>query len=382
MRPLIESCGLEFCPLSPDVEALHLEPGFRSKVMDFRFGTLAAIERVVFPYLQQNYEELSHAFEGADLVVTHNWSYTAPITAEKWKKKWLAVYLQPLGFFSAFDPPVIPTMPLQTRIGPGARWIQFLTMPIAKIRTRDFIEPVQRLRERVGLPRCRRHPMFESWSPFGNMGWFSRVFGAWRPDWPTRTAITGFAEFEPAGENPAIEESLARFLQEGSAPVVFTAGSSAALDAAEFWKESAAAAAELGVRAVLVVGREKEEVAGLAGPNVHVAGYVPYSQIFPHASAVVHAGGMGTIAQTLRAARPMIIVPFAHDQPDNAQRARRLGVAEVIPRASYTGSRAAAVIGEVLRNRKFASMAAKLARKVQAEDGVSNACNYIEGFLS
>jgi UDP:flavonoid glycosyltransferase YjiC (YdhE family) len=30
----------------------------------------------------------------------------------------------------------------------------------------------------------------------------------------------------------------------------------------------------------------------------------------------VHQGGIGTTAQALRAGRPMLIVPFSHDQPD------------------------------------------------------------------
>jgi spore coat polysaccharide biosynthesis predicted glycosyltransferase SpsG len=46
----------------------------------------------------------------------------------------------------------------------------------------------------------------------------------------------------------------------------------------------------------------------------------------PRASVVVHQGGIGTTAEALRSGRPMLVVPFAHDQYDNAERVRRLGV--------------------------------------------------------
>lgn len=40
----------------------------------------------------------------------------------------------------------------------------------------------------------------------------------------------------------------------------------------------------------------------------------------PRALANIHQGGIGTTAQALRAAKPMIVVPYSHDQPDNARR--------------------------------------------------------------
>lgn len=38
----------------------------------------------------------------------------------------------------------------------------------------------------------------------------------------------------------------------------------------------------------------------------------------------------GATARGLRAGRPMLILPYNHDQPDNAARAERLGVARTI----------------------------------------------------
>jgi hypothetical protein len=73
----------------------------------------------------------------------------------------------------------------------------------------------------------------------------------------------------------------------------------------------------------MLVGPQPEN-APLANETVGVFAYAPFSKLFPRACAIVHQGGSGTTGQAMRAGRPMLIVPYAHDQPDNALRARKL----------------------------------------------------------
>ena len=58
--------------------------------------------------------------------------------------------------------------------------------------------------------------------------------------------------------------------------------------------------------------------------------YVPLSALLPHASALVHHGGMGTTAEALRSGTPQLITPFAWDQFDNGARIAALGAGTVI----------------------------------------------------
>src|ERR1019366_84847 len=119
-------------------------------------------------------------------------------------------------------------------------------------------------------------------------------------------------------------------------PVVFTLGSSAVFDAGKFFAESLAAVSATGQRAVLLIGRDPRNVPTTAVPStVLIAQYAPYSELLPRAAATIHQGGVGTTAQALRSGKPMIVVPWSHDQPDNAMRVRKLGVAPVIPRSKY-----------------------------------------------
>ncbi len=124
--------------------------------------------------------------------------------------------------------------------------------------------------------------------------------------------------------------------------MVFTLGSAAVLTAGNFYESSANAAMQLGIRAVLLIGADPRNRPQTTLPeSICVAEYAPYSALFNRAALVVHQGGVGTTAQCLRAGKPMLIMPFSHDQPDNGRRMRRLQVAQVIARGSYTPQRVA-----------------------------------------
>jgi UDP:flavonoid glycosyltransferase YjiC (YdhE family) len=109
-----------------------------------------------------------------------------------------------------------------------------------------------------------------------------------------------------------------------------------------------------------------------------VAEYAPYSALFGRAALVVHQGGVGTTAQCLAAGKPMLIMPYAHDQPDNARRMRRLKVARVVRRGNYTPLGVAKRLRAMLEEPKFARNAQRIARRLAHEDGVRAAVDALE----
>ena len=161
---------------------------------------------------------------------------------------------------------------------------------------------------------------------------FSRVLGTEQKDWPEHALITGFCYYDSDAGNAALPAELEKFLAAGPAPVVFTLGSAAVLAAGRFYEFSAKAAMRLGIRAVLLIGSDPRNRPRQELPEtICVAEYAPYSGLFSRAEMVVHQGGVGTTAQCLRAGKPMMIMPYSHDQPDNARRMRRLKVAQGDP---------------------------------------------------
>ena len=200
--------------------------------------------------------------------------------------------------------------------------------------------------------------------------------GAPQPDWPAQTLVTGFPFYDQAEHGQGIDPDLERFLDAGPPPVVFTLGSSAVQHPGNFYHESLAAVRRLGCRAVLLLGSN-----ALPGPlplGTVAFPYAPFSRVFPRASVIVHSGGIGTCAQALAAGRPMLVVPFAFDQPDNAARLKRLGLARTIPRKHYTAQRLYTELEHLLKDPAYAARAALAARSIKKENGVRAACDAIE----
>jgi rhamnosyltransferase subunit B len=95
----------------------------------------------------------------------------------------------------------------------------------------------------------------------------------------------------------------------------------------------------------------------------------PYARLFPRARAVVHHGGIGTLAEAMRAGKPMAIVPFANDQYDNARRGQRSGWALRWSRRSMHGRRLQNLMERLLGDDVLAERAAALGAQIRAEPG-------------
>jgi UDP:flavonoid glycosyltransferase YjiC (YdhE family) len=145
-----------------------------------------------------------------------------------------------------------------------------------------------------------------------------------------------------------------------------------------FFRESLAAARALGKRAVLLVGDNAlAQYAACRSPQVHVAAYAPHSLLFPRAAAVVHQGGIGTLAQALRSGRPQLIVPFYADQIDNAARARRLGVALKEAPGRYAADSAVRLLGRLMESPSHRERAARVGQLLSREDGAAVAADLV-----
>jgi len=77
----------------------------------------------------------------------------------------------------------------------------------------------------------------------------------------------------------------------------------------------------------------------------------------------------------------MIVVPYSHDQPDNARRVVRLGVARTIPRHQYRADRLLPELEALLTDGQYASAARRTAELLSEEDGVAAACEGLEAAI-
>jgi rhamnosyltransferase subunit B len=370
-RDLVEAAGIEFRPLRPDVDPTAT--ALIRRIMDPARGSEVIIREVLVPSLREAYRDLTDAVRGADLVVAHPVTFAAPIVAEEHQLPWLSTVLAPLSFFSVSDFPALPPFPRVVYISRLATWIGRLAKWMTSRVTRDWTAPIRALRAERGLPPAG-DPIFDGqFSPYGTLALFSRVLAEPQPDWPVHTHVTGFVPYN--GPTAQLSPQLAEFLDRGDPPIVFTLGSSAVGAAGSFYEESARAAVQLGRRAVLLVGRQPENrPSGSLASSVIAVEYAAHEALFPCAAAVVHHGGIGTTGQVLRACRPMLVVPFAHDQPDNAYRAKKLGVARVLYPKRYTARRVAAELRALLNDHRYGKRAEAVGERVKEERGADVAC--------
>jgi rhamnosyltransferase subunit B len=393
----IEAEGVEFAPLRPDLSDLsHLGDvnTIMQRVNELRTGTEFAVRSIWLANLEKTYADLLQALAGADLLVNHSIVYAGPVAAAKLELPWVSSVLSPVALFSTVDPPLFAQAPWLRGLHQISPRLYRALFRLVQWRTLRWGEPVYRLREQVGLPKPAANPIMQgSFSPHLNLALFSPALARPQSDWPANTQVTGFVFYDHDPVDAEVQQRLEDFLAAHGRPLVFTLGTAAVYDPGDFYRVSAQAARRLGKPAILVTGRDPanrpEDLLG-ASPEEGQHGratitafdYVPFSWLFPRALVNIHQGGVGTFAQALRAGRPMVVMPYSHDQPDNADRAERLCLGRALARNEYTVQGLLDVLQPLLENPAYEVAATRVAQEIRREDGAKAACDCIEELLA
>ena len=380
-RRKIEALGLDFAAIRPNCDWVA-DPAVMRRIMHPHWGLQRIISEVLLPVLPQTYEDTLEAADGADLLVAMQANCASSLVAEKKGISWVSAMHLPIALASAYDPPVLPGFAGLCKalrfLGP-AFW-----KPVGsflKWTTKGLAKPYCSLREAIGLPAAVGNPVIDGQSPLLHLALFSPLIMKKQRDWPPQTVVTGFPWYD-GGVAGGLPAELAQFLDAGPPPVVFTLGTAVAevAGAEGFFETSAAAAEALGRRAVLMLNQPHNRPHQLP-EGVVAFDYAPFSELFPRAAVIVHHGGIGTSGLAMRSGRPMLVMPCAWDQPDNAARVARLGIARTIPRHRYTPARVAAELDRLLNDPRYTHRASEVGVQVRQEDGARVACEAFSGLL-
>ena len=382
-RDLIIGEGLCFAAIRPDVEEaterLGMDLGEIARRMSADDGFL--FQRLIFPFLHEAFEQLYAVSEGAVAVVAHSIAFAAHAVAEKRGLPLFVVTLSPLMLYSAYDPP------LGTRAPFVAAPRRTLALAYNRALLRAFAwgaalwaAPLRKFRRDVGLPRRGGFDLFAGAAPgVKTIALHSKLLAPPRPDHSPDILIAGQI-FYDRGPPPEQEEARAldEFLASGPPPVVFSLGSFVAQGGGDYYRACMAAASSVGLRAVVLA--HGDDVARLregAPAGAFVAAYVPHAELFPRACLVVHHGGVGTSAQALRAGKPQLVTPFLADQPDNAARLVRLGLARAFDGRTISAEKLARELRILLKTPDYAHRARESAGVIASEDGAAVAASKI-----
>jgi rhamnosyltransferase subunit B len=375
-QELIEARGLGFLPLGTveDARAAIADPDLWHP----RKGFEVVARRAIVPAMAETYRHIERNAGPDTVVAASGIALGARLAQERLGVPTATVHLQPSIIRSLAD----SGMAGNVRISASQpMWFKraFFRLADWLVIDRALKAPVNQLRATHGLPPISR--VMHRWlhSPQLVIGFFPEWFAARQPDWPAHTHLVGFPLWD-AGRPGTLAPDVEEFLAAGAAPVIFTPGSAGAT-LHSYFRESVAAARELGVRTMLVTNYP-DQVPKELPSNVRTFGYLPFSEILPRAAMLVYHGGIGTLAQTVKAGIPHLVVPNGHDQFDNGFRVERLGLGRSIPQTAYRARSVARAIRGILEDRELQVRCRDYSQRVDSDAALTRACELIESLAA
>jgi UDP:flavonoid glycosyltransferase YjiC (YdhE family) len=315
--------------------------------------------------------------EGRTVILAGALAYGARMAGEKRGAPVLTVHLQSSIFTSVEESPVMMA---------GWEWLPGSPRLVRKaifrfgnwMVDRKLGPGIRESRAAAGLPVGGKSGVLHSWwhSEDGVVCLFPEWYARKQSDWPARTVLTRFPLYDEGVDRP-VDEKLEAFLAAGDKPVVITPGSANA-QGGRFIRETVAACVRMKKRPLVVT--RFPETAGTLPAEGAVFAYVPFGRVFPRAAAVVHHGGIGTMAQGFAAGVPQLVMPMAHDQPDNAYRMKkRLGVGDYLYPKKFTAARVATVLERLLRDPAVAAACRGVKGHMEAQMPAAEVAEIVEG---
>lgn len=206
-------------------------------------------------------------------------------------------------------------------------------------------------------------------APDAAINLFPSWFAPRQTDWPPHVTGGDFPQADDGTTPPAspLPAALEQFLAAGPAPIGFTPGTGHQ-HAAGYFSMALDALGRLGRRGLFITAH-RAQVPDSLPPHVMWVAEAPFNALLPRLAALVHHGGIGTMAEAFRAGVPQLVVPSAFDQFDNAARARQLGVARVILSRRLSARRLHHGLGELLASPDVARACASIAKQATGGPG-------------
>lgn len=284
--------------------------------------------------------------EGPAVIAASPGVIGARLVQEKLGTPMASIVLQPWMIQSDIVPPIMPGGLTLPRWAPaplkGLYWCG-----VDAVGALLLGRTLNRCRRELALAPVRR--VFRWWlSPERVIGLFDPAFGPPQEDWLGQIRLAGFPAFDGAPPGAGLPPDVRAFCDDGPPPIAFTFGTGM-LHAHDLHRAAVEACGLLSVRGILLT-HHGEQLPSPLPPNVLHCAFAPFSQLFPRCAAVVHHGGIGTVAKALAAGVPQLVLPIAYDQFDNAARVKRLGAGDWLKRGKRDVGRVARALELLMRS--------------------------------
>ena len=371
----VEEAGLGFLGVGEYLDLKKVHETIPD-LMHERKGTRIVLDMIIGKFAGDSYRAVRAQLQNGafDVVVHHHIALGAAWAAEELGVPTASTVLAPMMWMSKGD---LFTPQSWSSVYPSRvlLWlIHTLKGPMLKL----MMDPViHRVRRDLGLRKVKGEYFRITRGGTVNLGMWSPALRGPLADDPKRSVICGFPWHDQHGEQENAGEQIEAFLARGEPPILFTLGTAAVHVAGDFYEHAAEACQILGRRGLLLVGPGRPAPKNLPAGSLAVE-YARFSAVMPRCAVNVHHGGIGSTGQGMRAGRPTVVIPHAHDQFDNAARLKRLGVSDSIPRPKVTAARLAAAIRTVLGNSAAETATGTIAAAMAPERGATQAAMAIE----
>lgn len=315
----VQTTGLETVSYGPKLEDFLQDDflrNFWTRLPRNPVGSLRELWAPIARHWQETSETLVELAAGADLLSTGlNYEQSAANVAEYYGIPLIALHhfpMRPNG-------QLIPALPAPVVRSAGAvsEWLMWRATKTAEdAQRRDLglaaarTPSPRRMAERGAL----EIQAYDSVSVPG----LENEWAKWNGRRPFVGALT-------LGLSTDVDDEVSSWIAGGTPPICFATGSIPVESPAATIEMIGTACAELGERALICAGGTDFGDLPIAD-HVRVVGPVNYADVFSACRAVVHHGGSGTTAASLRAGSPTLILWSSADQPYWGNQIKRLKV--------------------------------------------------------
>ncbi|OSC29671.1 hypothetical protein B8W69_08395 [Mycobacterium vulneris] len=313
----VESAGLAAVPYGPKVQEFLDEEFLRNMWTDFFRNPIRQIPKVWDPlikYWGDVSTTLKSLADGADLLSTGlNFEQAAANVAEYYDIPLASLHHFPMRANGRLVPSV--PAPLMRSTMTVIEWLFWQSTKEADNAQRGALglpKATHRSQRRIA---DRRSLEIQAYDQI----FFPGLAAEWAR-WGDRRPFVGALTMQLPTD---ADDDVASWIASGTPPICFGSGSIALESASDTVNMIAAACARLGERALICFGgTEFSDVPHF--DHIKVVGPVNYATTFPLCRAIVHHGGSGTTAASLRAGIPTLALWSSADQPYWAASIKRL----------------------------------------------------------
>ncbi|NKI73410.1 glycosyltransferase family 1 protein [Dickeya sp. CFBP 2040] len=262
---------------------------------------------------QPAYEALEPWVDRSSIILTSLWSFSAKMFSETKGCCVIPVRVTPSTFISSYDPPYHQQLVWGRRLPIRLRRL-FLYLAEKYLIDRTLAPFINKFRSQLQLPRIDR--VLTSWAHCTDatlLCLFPEWFASPLPDWPAHIRQVSFPLFNLLDNQQ--DADLAQFI--ARAPTVIFMPSWALSSKRDLVVSLVKKTRQRGYQC-LIVGQPQHDLAGDSG--IRIERHINLSQYLHQCAAIIHHGGIGTMAQSFAAGIPQLVIPSAFDQFDNARR--------------------------------------------------------------